>query len=356
MSQPAEWFRSFAFWEEFGKRSPLAVFAKDLDDVVRVWSPGTARLYGVAPSDAVGQRTANLGVGPIDRRVVEQITSQVLRGTPWEGEFRARTARDEIVLVHELAVPVVDESGAAVGLVGLLFEPLLRQSRGLEYASELRLLAREIRTARQRERTAVAGSLHDDLGQVLLAARLELLGCMESPPQPGDEFTARATRLLRYVDASVELTRRLAVDLLEEEFDVWDLLLGAFEITDDLQERTGVLAQCYVDCTMEQLHRVDNATASVAYSVLREALRNCERHSEADRIRASIDVVDDTLQVTVHDNGRGIPPGAEGVGTKVMRERVDRIGGLVRFSGDESPSAGAKVEIFLPLRTRNGVA
>ena len=93
------------------------------------------------------------------------------------------------------------------------------------------------------------------------------------------------------------------------------------------------------------------AVEVAAYAIASEAVSNAVRHSAAGRIHLEARIDDDTLVVSVSDNGRGIPPrsGGGGLGLISMGERAVEVGG--RLDVSERPGGGTIVTASLPLET-----
>ena len=84
--------------------------------------------------------------------------------------------------------------------------------------------------------------------------------------------------------------------------------------------------------------------------VLQEALTNVRKHADATVVRVTAEAQDDTLRLTVIDNGRGFRPGetsGDGLGVQGMKERARLMGGDLRVVSE--PSAGSTVSLYVPI-------
>jgi len=87
------------------------------------------------------------------------------------------------------------------------------------------------------------------------------------------------------------------------------------------------------------------------YRVVQEALTNCRRHADATHAHVRMTQHEDTLHLTVSDDGRGFEPAEErGLGVLGMEERVAHLGG--RLHMESTHGGGTIVDVQLPLRTR----
>jgi signal transduction histidine kinase len=119
-----------------------------------------------------------------------------------------------------------------------------------------------------------------------------------------------------------------------------DWHLGVF------QKQTGIEVDYAGPSAVPELE----ADAAVhVYRILQEALNNVARHAQAGRARVRLAVVEGELELTVSDDGRGIPAGARpGVGLAGMRERAALLGGQLEVG--PGATAGTEVRLSLSLQ------
>jgi signal transduction histidine kinase len=128
------------------------------------------------------------------------------------------------------------------------------------------------------------------------------------------------------------------------------LVAGAASLVEEARHNTTVDVELRVPET--PLEPPSSVTAEVL-AVLNEALSNVARHSRATRAAVEIRSDDDGLQLTVVDNGVGIPPERIALvghqGMRNMRERTERLGG--RLDVESEPGSGTRVRMYLPPGT-----
>ena len=87
-----------------------------------------------------------------------------------------------------------------------------------------------------------------------------------------------------------------------------------------------------------------------AYRIAQEAVNNVVKHAGAVNCQVRLEAQDDVLEVEIHDDGRGIPPGAHlGVGLHSMRERAEELGGRLEIGS--APGGGTQIIARLPIET-----
>jgi PAS domain S-box-containing protein len=333
---------TFGLWKELGELVPLSVIATDMDGLIRVWSSGAVALYGWSENETIGRPIQEITVGPVEHRVAQEIMDQVVRGEVWEGDFRARNRHGDVVDVHVVDLPIRDECGNPCGIVGLSFR--LDPGRHTSSVHDLFTVAHQIRESRARERTRLARVLHDEIGQMLAGARTESLSVT------AEKLGGSSERVAEYLDMAITRLRKEVAVLLEAQFDVWEMILRCYELTSDAQCRIGVLADCRIVGSVERFQAVGADASLAAFSVVRESLRNIERHAAAQLIEVSVVAEENALIVTVADDGKGIGATRPGMGLTILRDSVEQLHGQLDIRSIEATGfSGTVVSARIPI-------
>jgi signal transduction histidine kinase len=201
--------------------------------------------------------------------------------------------------------------------------------------------------AREEEKTIIARELHDELGQLLTALKMDVDWLRERLP-PG-EIADKTEAMNRVLERTVGSVRRIAADLRPLMLDDLGLSDAAAWLVEDFGQRSGI------GCRLEKpdgeaLDAIERSAATTVYRALQESLTNVARHSGAKNAWVSLRVRDGTLRLEVEDDGKGMPPAGQrgrSLGLKGMRERVHYHGGQLEVG--RSPRGGARVKIWIPL-------
>ncbi|MFT3912510.1 MAG: GAF domain-containing sensor histidine kinase [Anaeromyxobacteraceae bacterium] len=216
---------------------------------------------------------------------------------------------------------------------------------------ELRGLAGRIDEAREEEKARLARDLHDDMGQLLTAAKMDLRylerKLADLPPDAAAgallDRTLEATEL---VDQAVSSVRRIAAELRPLALDQLGLPAALRQEGRRFEERTGIATA--VDAP-DLPGELPTAVATALYRIAQEALTNVARHARAGAVRVALAVEGGRARLEIRDDGCGLPgPGARGRGMGLlgMRERAERLGGEVSV---EAAAKGTRVTAVLPL-------
>jgi signal transduction histidine kinase len=212
---------------------------------------------------------------------------------------------------------------------------------------ELRLLSQKLVRAQEEERRHIARELHDEIGQMLTALKVELGNLDRLRNSRDEEYRAHLDDAKQLATQTLVSVRTMASGLRPSVLD--DLGLGpALQWqAREFSRRTGVP----VEVSLEDLPAdLPDAHRTCIYRVVQEALTNCARHSEAGHIDIDVHREDSILVLKVQDNGRGLPNGggsAAGLGLRGMEERVRELGGYFRIESD--PGGGTTVKASIPL-------
>jgi PAS domain S-box-containing protein len=232
-----------------------------------------------------------------------------------------------------------------------------KQAEGqlLRQQDELRELSAQVFEAREEEKTLIARELHDELGQLLTAMKMDLTWLRERLPALDPALEAKAGQMNEVLDQTVGSVRRIAADLRPLMLDDLGLADAAGWLVEDFARRSGI--ECRIDLPpAERIDALGRDTAIAVYRVLQEALTNVARHSGAKRAWAMIEAGDGELLLEIEDDGRGISLAdmakSRSLGVKGMRERVLYLGGSLEVS--RAPRGGTRVRARVPIAPGEG--
>jgi signal transduction histidine kinase len=211
---------------------------------------------------------------------------------------------------------------------------------------ELRKLASELVMAEERERKRIAGVLHDDIAQILAAARMRL-DMLEDLPSDQEHKVKEAKALLV---ESLQETRTLMNDLGNPVLFDLGLQAACESLANRLMERSPVRIRCDIQDAFKELN---TNLKTLLYQVVRELLNNIAKHSQAQNAHVRIDLENGHFRVQVADDGvgfnprmRGAPTVEGGFGLYSIRERLIAINGSLNI--ESTPGAGTVVTAILP--------
>ncbi|MGZ5198925.1 MAG: sensor histidine kinase [Telluria sp.] len=203
-------------------------------------------------------------------------------------------------------------------------------------------------TARDAERGRIARDIHDDLGQALLAARIDVSLLQVATNGIHPTLNAKLAQLGTTLDHTTR-SLRAAINNLRP-LALGEGLRGAMERLVREFSRLSGIAQDFAadDAAFDAIQREPQLDV-VLYRMLQEALSNIARHSHASEVHVRLHCIDVSVYLEVRDNGIGMnaDSASYGCGLSGMRERISSAGG--EFLVESGPQAGTLLAVALPL-------
>ncbi|MFZ5786890.1 MAG: CHASE4 domain-containing protein [Acidobacteriota bacterium] len=312
-------------------------------------SPGWEHVWGQS-SDSLYRDAALLlaGVHPDDRPAVAA-DLVAARPTPDRVmEFRVVRPDGEVRWVVARQVHLAGSDASQDKVFGMAEDVTERKSveeRSRQLDAKLRQLARRLDEAREEERRELATWIHDEIGQMLTALRLDLAWIHKRIPEADEETLAAVTEMEQLIDRNVNAVQRVATELRPTMIDDFGLAATIEWELERFERRTGIL--CTLEVTAASAP-VRPAAAHVFYQVFREALTNVARHADATEVTVMLGQdPDGTVTLSVADDGRGIRDSdLSGLGILGMRERVSAASGRLEVSPGDS--GGTTITVKIP--------
>lgn len=256
---------------------------------------------------------------------------------------------------------------ASAGLLLLLSRLTLRQLRSkereaeqlaarqaeLEHLVELRTgelseLSTHLQSVAEQEKSALSRELHDELGGLLVAARMDLSWLEERVGSADPEVRSYFRRVQEALQAGVDIKRRVIESLRPTLLDNLGLVPALRWQVADTCERAGLRhLERYPE---EELPLTPQASIAV-FRIVQEALANVLKHAHATAIEVTVEVVEPWLVVRVRDDGVGVPPerllALRAHGLAAMRHRARGLGG--HWHVQRPAAGGTQIEVQLPL-------
>nr|WP_314859814.1 MASE3 domain-containing protein [uncultured Undibacterium sp.] len=229
-------------------------------------------------------------------------------------------------------------------------ERKIAKEKMAQYHAELSQLSSALQSIREEERKHIARELHDDLGQLLAALRMDL-SLLQRDQNLADKSRLTLNSMDQLLLTSITTLRRIATDLRPRALDEGGLFFALQTLQKEFSQRHGV--NCELIADEEQLI-LDDERSTAIFRIIQESLTNVARHAKANHVTIRFERDDQSLAFTIQDDGRGIEEGAmnktRSFGLVGMRERIKAMHG--EFKVHSEVGKGTKIEISLPLQTQ----
>jgi PAS domain S-box-containing protein len=245
-----------------------------------------------------------------------------------------------------LSMTTIDSDGQQYGclVVTDLKDRVVAEHQLRQHEHDLRAIYSHQQSMIEVERKRVAREVHDELGQILTALRMETSLLKRELPD-ARQAAKRVGEMLQLIESLFKGVRSIAGNLRPPTLDLG--LVPALEwLTQDFSRRWQI-ACSFIACSEEIPVGEDFATT--IFRIIQESLTNVARHAHANTVRIVLEQKPDFIHLEIHDDGCGFIPGSgDGVGFGMigMRERVQELGGTLLIESELA--RGTRIIITIP--------
>jgi PAS domain S-box-containing protein len=275
-------------------------------------------------------------------------TNRQFRGIHYAGVWRHKRKDGEIIYVDVVTHDIYYEGKPTrLVLANEVTEQYLAEEKLKESYDATRKLTEHLQNVREEERLHIAREIHDELGQLLTVLKMDV-SWLNRKLQPASEpVKEKITELLSLIDVTVKKVRHISSELRPSLLDDLGLIAAMEWHTEEFQNRSGI----GIEVTLPPAELLLPEPVKIGlFRILQEALTNVARHSGADKVVVTLLQKENSLILTIKDNGKGFD--AENAKKKTlgllgMKERTLMIGGEYKITGVQGE--GTIVEVIVPL-------
>lgn len=207
--------------------------------------------------------------------------------------------------------------------------------------------AKSVLQAEERERIRIARDLHDGVGQMMSAAKMNL-SAMESELHFEDAAKKQSfLRVMNLIDSSLAEVRSVSHSMMPGAIMKEGLAAALADFIDQIDNR-----MLKIQLHTEGLDgRIDQNLESVLYRVIQECISNVIKHAQANHLDISLIKTKNIIEATIEDDGKGFNTihvaNSNGIGLKNIRSRIEFLKGQVEWSS--TPNKGTLVSFQVPV-------
>ena len=362
---------SEALYHSFVEHIPAGVFRKDSKGRFIFVNSIFCNLKGLSANDILGKTRNELAkyiakVQQSDPDKIKYIQSPfsydsetdheliMKTGNPIETEEIYTNTDNENLYLNVVKSPVFSSAGEVIGTQGIQFD-ITQRKRTEEALNEsqeqLKKFAAHLQNIREEERVALAREIHDELGQILIAIKIDMgmlkQGLLKEIDQNQSKgIVTKFEDLSLLIDNTIKTARKIMTDLRPEVLD----LLG---FTDAVKQHLKSFQERYkIKCKFENSAKavVLKSQQSVAlFRIIQEALNNVAKHAKATEVKISIKREGGKLTLEVIDNGVGfdqnIKKKNDSYGLIGMKERVFLLDGDLSIKSEINKGTTIKLQM-----------
>ncbi|HZT63849.1 MAG TPA: PAS domain-containing protein, partial [Burkholderiales bacterium] len=338
----------------FMNNSPSIMFVKDLQGRYLNVNDQFARSFGLDRRSIISRTDEDI-FPPDQANQFRATDARVLAiGAPIETEETV-SLKDGLRTHIVCKFPIADAKGTIIALGGIRTDITERERAGREIRASrelLRSLASRLNAVREEERRSIALNLHDELGQALTSAKIDL-SLLEQAVRSHKKPPSRAHILRelrsakRTVDKAIGGLRRIAAELRPAVLNELGLAAAIDWLVKDFEKHARVKCKVVLPNPFQE---PDKERATALYRILQETLTNIARHAGAKTVEIALKVDEGQYVLEVRDDGVGIPAHRlndwGSLGLSGMRERALTFDGQVAI--DRGPDGGTTVTASIP--------
>jgi PAS domain S-box-containing protein len=334
--------------------SPDIIAAVDISGYITMISPNGLVFYGCEKEeDIIGHQFTDF-IAPEDIEKAKSNFQSSFTRQLGAIEYSIQKADGSRVQTEIKADIIRDRDSEPTGMVIIIRDITDRKKWETELSKaqeQMKKFAAHLQNVREEERLEIARELHDELGQILIAIKIDMgmlkqniLRCPDSNVTDG--IISKFDQLFVLVDSTINTTRKIMTDLRPEVLYLLGFIEAAKLQVAKFYERYDIKCDFETEITDLEL----NPQQSVAlYRIVQEALTNIAKHANATEVKVHMNVNGDKLILQISDNGVGIKENykskQDSYGLIGMQERAFLMDGEFTIAGREGLGTVVKVEI-----------
>ena len=333
-------------YRELFENAKDAIYVHDLDgNYIRI-NRAAEDLSGYTREEIVGHNFTEFISKEHVKFVQDRFCSKLAKKgeTTYEVDVIAKDGRRVPVEVSSRAIY---ENGLVVGIQGTARDITERKAA----QDTLQMFSRQLIEAQEDERRRISRELHDQIGQILTAVKMNLHAVQQFCKN--SEAGSHVKDNIEAVDEALRLLRDLSVDLRPPVLDDLGLVTALRWYADRFARRTGLDIDVIVDLP-DHDRRFSRELETACFRIAQEALTNVARHAKASQILVQLARDENVLVLTVKDDGVGFDPEhlrkrapRATLGLVSMQERAHAAGGKIDI--DTIDGNGTEIRLTVPL-------
>ncbi len=336
------------------EQSPDAICITDPDGIIEYVNPRTIELTGFTIDELINVNTRIFSSHEKPKEEYAQLWQTIKLGNVWNGELHNKKKNGELYWESTTISPIFDNQGRITHFLAIK-EDITERKRAetaLNKSEEqLRKFASHLQNIREEEKVALAREIHDDLGQILVALKIDM-GLLKQKVAKNDSFVGSEEMLYKFdslvslIDKTIKTARRIMNGLRPELLEIHGFVGATKEYLREFEERHHI--SCEFTCTLSEIETSQQQTLAF-FRILQEAMTNIAKHAKASLVKIQLSKEADLLILLIIDNGVGFDKNNSGrqdsYGMIGMKERVILLEGTLDITSEVGQGTSVRVEM-----------
>jgi len=362
-----ELFAQKQFFEQMFMQSSLSTQILDTDGWCERINPKLSQIFGVEAENMEGKVYNIFKDKEMQQKdVLRKLESVFKKGktVEWEVLFDIGEAADsqdisvkekKKVWYNNWAYPIFDENNEISHIIiqhNDITDRKIAEEALSDSQEQLKKFAAHLQNVREEERVLLAREIHDELGQILIAIKIDM-GMLKQNVLKGidvkhsEQVLTKFDGLFSLVDNTIKTARKIMTDLRPEVLDLLGFIETIKQHLNTFEERYNI--KCIFENTLASL-QLDSQQSVALFRIIQEALNNVAKHSKATELRVRLDQKEDKLTLEIVDNGIGFDENqkkkSDSYGLIGMKERVFLLDGELTIAGRKN--IGTSIKVVMP--------
>src|ERR1700752_1796146 len=336
-------------YRELFENSKDALYVHDMKGLYTSINRAAEKLSGYTREELIGKHFSVFLNPEYEAHVSGQLCKKLddAAETTYEIEIVTKDGRQVPV---EISSRLICANGLPVAVQGCVRD--VSERRRVQAAA--RIYSRRLIEAQEGERRRMSVELHDQVGQILTAVKLNLHSLKQKCSSP--EILASIEDNVIVIDEAADQVRDLSVDLRPLLLDDFGLVVALRWYLDRQAKNSGLEAQ-FVSHSLSEDTRFACELETACFRIVQEAVTNVVRHAKAKRVSVILEVSGPDVIVWISDDGTGfdlkvLRSGSATLGLRGMEERTQSLGGSISI--DSAPQLGTEVCVRFPISYPQG--
>ena len=332
-------------YRELFENSKDALYVHDMGGRYSSVNRAAEKLSGYSREELIGKHFSTFLNPEYEGHVVGQFCKKLEDAceTTYEAEIVTKEGR---LIPVEISSRLILANGIAIGVQGCVRD--ISERKRAQAAA--RTYSRRLIEAQEAERRRISRELHDQVGQILTAVKMNLHSLQGKCSAP--EMLASIEDNMEVIDEAVDQVRDLSVDLRPLLLDDFGLVVASRWYLGRQAKRCGI-DTVFNTRSLTEDDRFSSELETACFRIVQEAVTNIVRHAKANQISTLLERSNGELMLSISDDGIGfdlsvLRSSAATLGLRGMEERVQALGGTITI--DSAPTLGTTICARFPVR------
>ncbi len=307
-------------------------------------------LLGYSENQILGKNWFDHFLPEDNKEKTKTIFQEIMAGKIQVNEFyenvvRTKSGKEKLIAWHNTILN--DKDKRMIGVISS-GQDITEAKKSEELIKEI---PQKIIQAQDTERNRISRDIHDDLGQSLIALKMNIYAVAMDNTADANVIKKACKESMSYLDSIIEKTRHIAHRLRPTTISSIGLSASLDNLVEQLKQKDKKILIKLRHGPIDSLQF--EAESINLYRIVQEALANIFKHARASRVDIQMKRQKNRLSVVIKDNGRGYrrKKGKEiGLGLLTMRERAKML--KAKFNISSSPKEGTSIHLDIPIKMK----